>query len=304
MGFETGKFVPGVEKDKRCLLCNLVLDNPIKTPCGHLFCSGCILPWVVQHKNCPLCYQTIQTCELENELYLRDFILNSTVRCEFRTQGCTKIVRLLDSELHGKHCEFRPVKCSNLGCDAVLRSRELETHKSTKCPFRDAFICSEGCGLPLLQELQETHDCNDEQQRIKFHLKRDDNTLGVNITGGCKPEKNNNEEKIVTDLNCDSNGIIVSRVVCGSPAAKVGMRVKDLIVSFCFWKKGWKVDKSDINEKSEDVSVVQVSLPTCKGMVDFNCLLNNILALIILEKRMNLITREGQRISIQIKSYP
>lgn len=50
-----------------------------------------------------------------------------------------------------------------------------------------------------------------------------------------QPEKNNNEEKIVTDLNCDSNGIIVSRVVCGSPAAKVGMRVKDLIVSVSFF---------------------------------------------------------------------
>ena len=44
-------------------------------------------------------------------------------------------------------------------------------------------------------------------------------------------EKNNNEEKTVTDLKSDSNGIIFSKVVNCSPAAKVGMKVKELIIS-------------------------------------------------------------------------
>jgi hypothetical protein len=33
-----------------------------------------------------------------------------------------------------------------------------------------------------------------------------------------QPEKNNNEQKTVTDFKNESNGIIVSRVVNGSPA--------------------------------------------------------------------------------------
>lgn len=49
-----------------------------------------------------------------------------------------------------------------------------------------------------------------------------------------QPEKNNNEQKTVTDFKNESNGIIVSRVVNGSPAAKVGMKVKDLVVSVSF----------------------------------------------------------------------
>jgi S1-C subfamily serine protease len=51
-----------------------------------------------------------------------------------------------------------------------------------------------------------------------------------------QPEKNNNEQKTVTDFKNESNGIIVSRVVNGSPAAKVGMKVKDLVVSVSFYK--------------------------------------------------------------------
>jgi ligand of Numb protein X 3/4 len=159
MGFETGKFVPEVEKDKQCLLCHLVLDNPIKTPCGHLFCSGCILPWVVKHEKCPLSCQIIKTSDLENELHLRELILNSTVRCEYRNRGCPKIVRLLDLETHTKLCEFRPVKCPNLGCLALVCFRELEKHRTSDCNFHNAVVCGNGCGLPLLPDLLETHQC-------------------------------------------------------------------------------------------------------------------------------------------------
>ncbi|CAL1544208.1 unnamed protein product [Lymnaea stagnalis] len=48
MGFDSAKFVTSVADDKKCLLCHGALDNPVRSACGHVFCSGCILPFGCQ----------------------------------------------------------------------------------------------------------------------------------------------------------------------------------------------------------------------------------------------------------------
>jgi peroxin-10 len=42
----------------QCLLCTEPLERPTLTPCGHLFCWDCVVPWCTKQSTCPLCRQT------------------------------------------------------------------------------------------------------------------------------------------------------------------------------------------------------------------------------------------------------
>lgn len=159
MGFDTEKFVNGITDDKKCALCHGVLDNPVRAPCQHVFCSGCILPWVVRHGSCPLKCQTLTPGDLENVLPLRQVILHLRVKCDFTERGCTEILRLTDLVDHTQECQHRPVGCSNPGCGVVVSLKDLEDHEGTMCQYRPVGVCQIGCGLVLFQNTSEEHDC-------------------------------------------------------------------------------------------------------------------------------------------------
>jgi hypothetical protein len=42
-----------------CLIEYTSADKYIETKCGHKFCKGCILEWLENTKNCPLCGRKI-----------------------------------------------------------------------------------------------------------------------------------------------------------------------------------------------------------------------------------------------------
>ncbi|XP_046353325.2 E3 ubiquitin-protein ligase PDZRN3-like isoform X2 [Haliotis rufescens] len=159
MGFDTEKFVNGITDDKKCALCHGVLDNPVRAPCHHVFCSGCILPWVVRHGSCPLKCQTLTPGDLENVLPLRQVILHLRVKCDFTERGCTEILRLTDLVDHTQECQHRPVGCSNPGCGVVVSHKDLGDHEGTMCQYRPVGVCQIGCGLVLFQNTSEEHDC-------------------------------------------------------------------------------------------------------------------------------------------------
>ena len=46
------------------------IDN-VKTPCGHTFCFGCIIKWIVENSNsCPLCRTNIYQKSINNAIEL------------------------------------------------------------------------------------------------------------------------------------------------------------------------------------------------------------------------------------------
>uniref|UniRef100_A0A8C7WSR9 RING-type domain-containing protein n=1 Tax=Oryzias sinensis TaxID=183150 RepID=A0A8C7WSR9_9TELE len=74
------RFKGTVDPDFKCNLCNKVLEEPLTTPCGHVFCSGCVLPWVVQQSSCPVKCQRVSARELNHVLPLKNLILKLEIK--------------------------------------------------------------------------------------------------------------------------------------------------------------------------------------------------------------------------------
>ena len=49
------EFVDALPDELKCLICLLVLKDPILTDCGHHFCQACIAPVLSRNARCPLC---------------------------------------------------------------------------------------------------------------------------------------------------------------------------------------------------------------------------------------------------------
>ncbi|OCT83438.1 hypothetical protein XELAEV_18025980mg [Xenopus laevis] len=149
MGFELDRFNGEVDPDFKCNLCNRVLEDPLTTPCGHVFCAGCVLPWVVQQGSCPVKCQRISAKELNHVLPLKSLILKLDIKCDNYSRGCDKVVKLQSLAEHAEMCDFSPAKCRNKGCSEVLNLRDMDAHMREHCDYRAAGICQKGCGLMI-----------------------------------------------------------------------------------------------------------------------------------------------------------
>ncbi|XP_051932020.1 E3 ubiquitin-protein ligase PDZRN3-B isoform X2 [Hippocampus zosterae] len=158
MGFELDRFSGTVDPDLKCNLCNKVLEDPLTTPCGHVFCSGCVLPWVIQQSSCPVKCQRISSKELNHVLPLKNLILKLEIKCDNHVRGCAAVVKLQHLAEHAGVCDYSPAKCGNEGCDEVLSLRDVDAHMRETCDFRAAGACERGCGLTLTQRERRLDD--------------------------------------------------------------------------------------------------------------------------------------------------
>lgn len=150
MGFELDRFDGDVDPDLKCALCHKVLEDPLTTPCGHVFCAGCVLPWVVQEGSCPArCRGRLSAKELNHVLPLKRLILKLDIKCAHATRGCSQVVKLQQLPEHLERCDFAPARCRHAGCSQVLLRRDVEAHMRDACDARPVGRCQEGCGLPL-----------------------------------------------------------------------------------------------------------------------------------------------------------
>ncbi|KFP05329.1 E3 ubiquitin-protein ligase PDZRN3, partial [Calypte anna] len=131
MGFELDRFNGDVDPDFKCNLCNKVLEDPLTTPCGHVFCAGCVLPWVVQQGSCPVNCQRISTKELNHVLPLKSLILKLDIKCDNHARGCEAVVPLQHLGEHAETCDFSP-KLDFPGLEIVLKHQKSAPRSTTK----------------------------------------------------------------------------------------------------------------------------------------------------------------------------
>ncbi|KAM4838448.1 PDZ domain-containing RING finger protein 4 isoform X1 [Urocitellus parryii] len=121
MGFALERFAEAVDPAFQCKLCGQVLEDPLCTPCGHIFCASCLLPWAARRRRCPLQCQPLAPGELYRVLPLRSLIQKLRIQCDYRARGCGHTVRLQELAEHVEHCDFSPAShCRSLpGCALV-----------------------------------------------------------------------------------------------------------------------------------------------------------------------------------------
>ncbi|XP_073679595.1 E3 ubiquitin-protein ligase PDZRN3-B [Garra rufa] len=167
MGFDLDRFEGPVDPDFICKLCGKVLEDPLSTPCGHVFCAACALQWLSKVSSCPVQCRQISTKELNHVLPLKNLILKLDIKCDHHNRGCNQVMKLQRLSEHAEKCEFSPVGCRNEGCDAVLNLKDVASHMRERCEHRAAEVCKNGCGLALsLKERMEDHSC---LQALKTH---------------------------------------------------------------------------------------------------------------------------------------
>ena len=183
MGLEVERFVTDIEDSWKCPLCRRVYDNPLRTPCGCVFCAGCVLPSVIQKGRCPRreCSQNIIPNDLVNVLDLHNNIVNLQVRCDNVGKGCTQVTTLAALPGHLRKCDHRSVQCHNRGCTETMSLVHQAKHEGEVCRFRPVGICQSGCNLVLQHWDSNNHDCI---RSLRSHISEQEmrlNTLNAEV---------------------------------------------------------------------------------------------------------------------------
>ena len=131
-----------------CPICQEIVEEPLQTSCGHIFCtechrrsrrtheSGLIRKGIASFVPCPVCRQQHTTMK-DNFNDRRAKSLK--VRCRNCGDGCKWVGSLADEEEHRENdsgCEFESIRCPHEECyDSVIR-RDMDQHANRECPHR------------------------------------------------------------------------------------------------------------------------------------------------------------------------
>ena len=85
------------EGDFICSICTNVLEDPLTTPCGHVFCKTCIRTWLdTGNNNCPIDRELLTLDLLKPESRITRRRLNRlSIRCKNYSTGC-RLMSLLE----------------------------------------------------------------------------------------------------------------------------------------------------------------------------------------------------------------
>lgn len=159
--YDVDRFESPPDEDLICCICQCVLDNPLESPCRHVFCKVCIETWLTNRNNCPNCRKRLRIAKLKPVLpIVRNMINRLLIVCENREHGCANGIKLEMYDKHAQNCDFAPIKCLNTGCGQTVLRQNMLAHEQT-CKYR-LIMCKKGCGLPISMEKLKKHNCLDE----------------------------------------------------------------------------------------------------------------------------------------------
>lgn len=152
------EFDPPLDKKHECPVCHLALRDPVQTACGHRFCIICVKEMLRKPRpRCPMDNEILNKDEVFPDNFCKREILNLTVLCKNRVNGCSwkgQLRELLDK--HTTSCDYLVVICTNEGCSASVFQKDLQKHLQSDCEFR-GIIC-DYCSQEFIFSQRKEHD--------------------------------------------------------------------------------------------------------------------------------------------------
>ena len=163
------KVIGDIERDLLCCKCKNVLEDPVKTSCGHICCRNCIriVPNEKERKRF-LCFKCgTQLSEdtkanVEGDIFVR--LEKISVECSL---GCNTILPLKQMHSHVKtQCQLRMIACVNRGCSHQCPVSHLDKH-IVECEYR--LIQCEVCNVCICYRDMPAHQAVKKcyQQQLK-----------------------------------------------------------------------------------------------------------------------------------------
>ena len=111
MGWDVDRFPEEVDLELVCCICTGVLEDPVESPCRHVFCSKCVKPWIDKNSTCPQCRGATYKKDLKPVLpILKNIINKQKIYCEYKENGCKKILTIETVQRHLENCPFGPIR--------------------------------------------------------------------------------------------------------------------------------------------------------------------------------------------------
>lgn len=160
--YDIDKFESPPDPDLVCCICQCVLDNPVESPCRHVFCKICIETWLNNSSSCPACRRSTRKNSLRPVLPLVQNMLNRLLMfCDFKDNGCEQKIMLEHYINHIKTCGYEMVVCRYPKCSKCMLRLHIENHEENECSEREK-LCEKQCGLMIPLSTFDTHDCIEE----------------------------------------------------------------------------------------------------------------------------------------------
>ncbi|XP_074649306.1 uncharacterized protein LOC141904589 [Tubulanus polymorphus] len=158
--FDVDCFVKPPDHELICCICQFVLDQPVESPCRHVFCRICVTRWLDTKDSCPTCrHSPLLEAHLKPALPLIQNMINKLeIRCKNFTNGCPVqfVVEFFD-QFHQDNCDYRFIRCKYKKCQREILAKHEAKHDS-ECDWKE-IQCNKQCGLHILAKDLITHNC-------------------------------------------------------------------------------------------------------------------------------------------------
>ncbi|KAK0704847.1 hypothetical protein B0H67DRAFT_545436 [Lasiosphaeris hirsuta] len=185
INYQELRYESEVDKSLECPICRTPFSVPITTkPCGHTFCSVCLLR---AHQMRPVCPIDRRPLDIDRDFckarVIHDQLDRLRVKCP--SQGCDYVCpRELLAVHYERYCEGTPVPCPDNSCDLWIARHDATPdkgclHKYTPCQYCSKQVmkaaleehydrecsgntvkCAE-CDVDVVQHRMESHVVND-----------------------------------------------------------------------------------------------------------------------------------------------
>ena len=123
-GYPRDIFVEPIDEYLLCKLCGNVMRNPRATPCGHVYCRGCIERWLSRYGVCPQRCRELEAEGLSWAVHIETRISGLKARCQNSGSGCIVQVPLCEKKKHELACPY--VHIVGLGAPREPQPRATE----------------------------------------------------------------------------------------------------------------------------------------------------------------------------------